>query len=94
MRSGGRVEGAAAVREATGCGAGPGLRDAKGAKQTATFVLTVSETRHERGGRPGLEPRTLGAESALIRALPVRSCPGSSPSSQLAPRLLARKPPV
>ena len=77
-RSGGRVEGTAAMREATGCGARPGLRDAKCAEQTATFVLTLSVTRHARGGRPGLEPRPPpppGSESALIRAQPVRSRP-------------------
>lgn len=79
------------MREAAGCGAGPGLRDARGAERAATFVLTPSEKRHARGGRFGLEPRvpTPGAESALVRTQPVRSRPGSSASSQLARRLLA-----
>lgn len=91
--SGGRVEGAAAVREAEGCGAGPGLRDVGGAEQASTFVLTASEARHAKGGCPGLEPGPPGAESALVGAQPVRSRPGSPASSQLAPRLPAREPP-
>lgn len=80
------------MREAEGCGAGPGLRDVGGAEQAATFVLTASEARHATGGRPGLELGPLGAESALVRAQPVRSRPCSPASSLLAPRLLAREP--
>lgn len=80
------------MREPEGCGVGPGLRDVGGAEQEATFVLTPSEARHTRGGRPGLELWPPGAESALVRAQPVRSRPSSPASSLLAPRLLAREP--
>lgn len=82
------------MREAEGCGAGPGLRDVGGAEQAATFVLTASEARHARGGSPGLESGPPGGESALVGAQPVRSRPGSPTSSQLAcePPCLASLP--